>query len=166
MLVTDGETKPLRCPQPLSVPYCVFLLDRYNAKNVKPLFSFGHGLGYSKFDYSNVRVQYISVSPSPLDIRVSFDVANTGDVEAREVTQLYLTFPDAAGEPPRQLKGFQKISLRPDEIKRVTILLTDRSFSIWSVDLHKWTVVPGDYSVEVGASVADVRLHETVSIFA
>ena len=74
----------------------------------------------------------------------------------------YLGFPAAAGEPPLQLKGFVKTSvLAPGEEKTVTFDLDARSVSIWDVDTHQFTVVPGTYTAVVGASSRDHRLHGT-----
>src|SRR5204862_7655349 len=73
------------------------------------------------------------------------------------VPQLYLGYPQAAGEPPRQLRGFQKVSLRPGESRRVTFPLDSRSFSHWDTAAGNWTITPGCYDVLVGASSRDIR---------
>merc|ERR1712070_964192 len=98
----------------------------YNAHNVKPAFAFGHGLSYTQFEYSDLQINQRSVSIS---------VKNTGDVDGAEVPQLYLGFPASAQEPPKQLKGFQKIQLKSGASATVTFPLTDRDFSIWEFSL-------------------------------
>ena len=70
----------------------------------------------------------------------------------------------SAGEPPKQLKAFQKVQLAPGAKKTLTLALTPRSFSIWSVDAHTWTVVGGEFGVSVGGSSRDVRLSTTVHV--
>ena len=80
-----------------------------------------------------------------------------------QVPQLYLEFPDSAGEPPKQLKGFSKVALGAGESKTVSFDLDDRSFSIWNVNAHAWQVVPGSFGVMVGSSVDDIRLTTTIS---
>jgi len=98
----------------------------YNAHDVTPAFAFGHGLSYTQFEYSDLKVDQRSVSVS---------VKNVGDVDGAEVPQLYLGFPASAQEPPKQLKGFQKIQLKAGASATVTFPLTDRDFSIWEFSL-------------------------------
>jgi len=126
---------------------------RYHAHpEVSPLFPFGHGLGYAAFNYSNLRLY---------SGRVEVDVSNAGAVSGSEVVQLYLTFPSSAGEPPRQLKGFVKVGpLRPGKGATVPFALGARSLSVWDSGdgAHAWAEVKGTFTVEVGASSADIRL--------
>lgn len=118
-------------------------------------FPFGHGLSYTSFEYSNLEVS----QASPLQVNVSFTVANIGKRSGAEVAQLYLTFPAHAGEPRLQLKGFKKTeSLAPGESKVLVLPLTPRELSIWSIDEHKWVSVSGAFTVHVGASSRDLRL--------
>ena len=72
--------------------------------------------------------------------------------------QLYLDFPAAAGEPPNQLKGFQKVHLDVGASATVTIPLAPRDFSVWSVEARGWVVAHGEFGVAVGSSSADRRL--------
>ena len=128
----------------------------YDAHGVAPAFPFGHGLSYTSFTYAD-----LAVSKSA----VRFTVTNTGAVPGAEVAQLYLGFPAAAGEPPRQLKGFEKTAvLAPGASQTVTLVLDARSFSIWDVAQSAWSVVPGDFKVTVGSSSRDARLHATVTV--
>jgi beta-glucosidase len=91
---------------------------------------------------------------------VSFIVTNAGNVSAgAEVAQLYLTFPDHAGEPPSQLKGFHKTAvLSPGASEVVVLPLRDRDVSIFDAERMQWQVVPGKFGVWVGASSRDLRL--------
>ena len=120
----------------------------YDAKGIEPAFPFGFGLSYASFAYSG-----LSASPDA----VSVTVRNTGRRAGVAVPQLYLGFPAAAGEPPRQLKGYGKISLRPGESRRVTFPLDSRSFSHWDTAANAWSVTPGCYDVLVGTSSRDIR---------
>ena len=70
----------------------------------------------------------------------------------------------SAGEPPKQLKAFEKVQLAPGEKQALTLALTPRSFSIWSVDAHAWTVVSGEFGVSIGSSSRDVRLSTTLNV--
>lgn len=98
---------------------------------------------------------------------VSFTVANTGSVKGAEVSQLYLNFPPAAGEPPLQLKGFKKLMLAPGAKATVTIPLTDREFSTWDMDMargHGWKIAAGSFGVQVGGSSRDAALTGKISV--
>ena len=86
-----------------------------------------------------------------------------GDAHKAEVTQLYLGFPEAAGEPPRQLRGFVKTKpLAPGARTTLRFLLSARDLSVWDVASHGWLLVAGSHRVYVGASSGDLRLSGTV----
>jgi beta-glucosidase len=127
----------------------------YDANNVTPLFPFGFGLSYTTFGYSNLTVS--AVSPSG-QVQIGFDLTNTGPLTGAEVPQLYLGFPAAAGEPPKLLKGFQKITLSPGQTQHVTFNLNWEDLANWDVPSHSWLVTPGVFQVLVGASSRDIRL--------
>lgn len=121
----------------------------YNARNVKPKFAFGHGLTYSTFQLSNLKMEGRTITVV---------LANTGTVEAAETVQLYLTFPESAAEPPRQLRGFEKVKLAAGAKQQVSFQLTDRELSIWDAEKHAWSVVSGKFALELGFSSADLPL--------
>jgi beta-glucosidase len=126
----------------------------YDAKNQEPLFPFGYGLSYTAFRYSDLEVEHEGGAEAAVKVRIT----NTGDREGAEVVQLYLGNPEAAEEPPKQLKGFEKIMLEPGEAKTVTIQLDRNSLAAWDAKSHIWKVYPGTYSVMVGSSSRDIRL--------
>jgi beta-glucosidase len=130
----------------------------YDAKHIAPLFPFGFGLSYSTFGYSNLRV-----TPTAQGAVVTFNVTNTGTRTGAEVAQLYLSSPAAANEPPKQLKGYDKVLLLPGQTKTVTLTLDQRAFSHWDTQAHGWRVAPGCYGVGVGGSSAALPLHGVVS---
>jgi beta-glucosidase len=80
------------------------------------------------------------------------------------VAQVYVGAPAGAGEPPRQLKGFQKVRLRPGQTRHLTFVLDRRAFSIWDTASHAWTVVPGPHQIQVGDSSRDLPLRAVVDI--
>lgn len=121
----------------------------YNAHSVTPAFGFGHGLTFSTFQYSDLKIEGRSISCK---------VTNSGDRNAIEVPQLYLGFPAVAKEPPKQLKGFQKVHLKAGESTSVTFKLTDRDLSVWDTSEAQWSVVEGDFDVMVGSSSEDILL--------
>jgi beta-glucosidase len=97
-------------------------------------------------------------------VTVGVDVRNTGTRTGAEVVQAYVGDPAAAGEPPHQLKGFAKVSLRPGERRHVTLTLDRRAFSVWDSAAQRWTTTPGRYTVAVGDSSRDLPLSATVAM--
>jgi beta-glucosidase len=134
----------------------------YDANDQTPLFPFGYGLSYTSFKYSN-----LVVSPrlnQNGQVTVGVDVTNTGERAGADVAQVYVSDPPSAGEPPRQLKGFQKVQLAPGQTKHVLFKLDQRAFSIWNADAQNWTTVDGTYAVHVGDSSADLPLSAPVTV--
>jgi beta-glucosidase len=125
----------------------------YDAQNITPLFPFGFGLSYTSFQYSDLQIQ-----PSPDgatgDVTVSATVTNTGSRAGADVAQLYLDDPASVGEPPRQLAGFQRVSLAPGQSQQVTFQVTPRSEEWWDASANGWSSSPGAYGVYVGDSSA------------
>ncbi len=136
----------------------------YDAHGVKPLFPFGFGLGYTSFSYRDLAVQRISKGHGGLD--VSFTLRNTGSRTGQEVPQVYLgASPDVTvPQAVRSLAGYDKVTLRPGEAKRVHIRVDSAQLKYWSVTKHNWAVGSGARSVVVGSSSADLRLRTTVDI--
>ena len=83
-------------------------------------------------------------------------VINTGRRAGSEVVQIYLEFPKAAGEPPKQLKGFEKVILQPGEERTVHITLDAGAFKYWNQQANAWTTAPGSYRVMAGRSSRDI----------
>ncbi len=130
----------------------------YDKKEMQVLFPFGHGLSYTSFAYSNLRLSRDRMTDGG-SLTVSVDVTNTGDRAGKETVQLYVS--DHTGivqRPLRELKGFEKISLKPGETKTAVMTLDDRAFSWYSVELGDWYAAPGEYEIAVGASSRDLRL--------
>jgi beta-glucosidase len=134
----------------LNVGYCW-----YDANQITPLFPFGFGLSYTTFGYSNLTVG--AASPSG-QVQIGFDLTNTGVLTGAEVPQLYLGFPAAAGEPPKLLKGFEKITLPPGQTQHITFNLNWEDLACWDIAARGWIVPPGVFQVMVGASSRDIRL--------
>lgn len=135
----------------------------FDTKNISPLFPFGHGLSYTTFAYSNLSISPGSIS-LPAGAKIAVDVRNTGSRAGAEVVQLYLGFPPETSEPPRQLKGFQKIVLQPGQTRRVTFTIAPEELSFWSAGAQNWVAYPGKYQVMVGASSRDIRLTGSVAV--
>jgi len=121
----------------------------YDARDIEPLFPFGHGLGYTRW-----RVDDASVTGSPAaGVTVRVRVTNIGERDGTTIVQCYVEPPqDGPRRPLRQLRAFRKVALEPGESRMVELQLMERDFAVWSVAEHAWVVPPGDYTVVVGDS--------------
>jgi beta-glucosidase len=131
----------------------------YDSQNITPMFPFGYGLSYTTFAYSHLHV--VAGTGSTPSVTVTARVTNTGEVAGSDVAQLYLGDPAAAGEPPRQLKGFQKVTLNPGKSATVTFTLDGHDLSYWKSSANNWVVPNGQFHVYVGDSsaLANLPLH-------
>jgi beta-glucosidase len=159
---------------PISVPKSVGQLPvYYNAKrpaphdyvevDSKPLYSFGHGLSYSKFEYTDLQASPIE-SQGTVRVQVRFKVKNTSQRAGDEVTQLYLGDDvSSVVTPARQLRKFQRFTLQPGEQREVAFELTAEDLMLLNGSL-KWVVEPGTFTLHVGASSEDIRLKAQFNI--
>jgi beta-glucosidase len=133
----------------------------YDAKNLTPLFPFGYGLSYTRFRFAGLHISPAHGSGHQPRVTVTAQVTNTGRVTGSEVAQLYLGDPAVANEPPRQLKGFQRVTLRPGKSARVTFTLDSHDLSYWNDSANGWVVPAGGFQVSVGDSsaLAGLPLH-------
>ena len=136
----------------------------YDSRKMPVLFPFGHGLSYTTFEYSNLKVSKPAFKDTD-GVEVSITIKNTGSVEGKEVVQLYVS--DKTGvevRPEKELKGFDKVSLKPGESKEVTFKLDRRSFAYWNTDTGDWYAPSGKYIISVGASSRDIRATTEVDV--
>jgi beta-glucosidase len=124
----------------------------YDRQNITPAFPFGFGLSYTTFGYANLAV---GAPDAAGNVAVSFDVTNTGTRAGAEAAQVYVAQPAVTGEPPKNLRGFAKVSLAPGQTQRVSVTLDARSFQHWNNGA--WTTTAGS-QILVGASSRDIRL--------
>lgn len=127
----------------------------YDAKRKNPLWPFGHGLGYANWSFTDLNVSD-RVSPAT-NATVAFTASHDGRSGNRTTTaQLYLSFPESAGEPPQLLRGFTQVSTGAGTSTRVSLTLCARDVSVWSSGttdgLGGWVQVPGTFGVAVGTS--------------
>jgi len=123
----------------------------------KPLFPFGFGLSYTRFDYSDLKVGAREISPDA-SIEVSLTVRNAGDRFGQEVVQLYLEdVVSSVSTPVKELKGFAKVGLKPGEATTCSFRLTPDDLALFNANLER-VVEPGQFRVLVGASSEDIRL--------
>ena len=136
----------------------------YDTKDMNVLFPFGHGLSYTTYKYSNLKLSKRKIKAGD-PLTVSVDVTNVGRMAGKEVVQLYVAAPqDGMPRPVHELRGFDKVSLRAGETKTVTFELDSRAFAYWNKDIHDWYVASGDYGIEVGSSSRDIQYTKKVNI--
>ena len=122
----------------------------FAAQGTKPLFPFGYGLSYTRFDYADLKVT------GGQTLTVSFDVKNTGARAGSDSPQVYLT--DAHGQARVRLIGFSRVALQPGETRRVSVTADPRLLADFDASAHQWKIGAGAYRVAVGASSADFKL--------
>lgn len=136
----------------------------YDKAQKKVRFPFGFGLSYTQFKYSALKLSSREMDDEK-ELKVTFKVKNTGDVDGAEVAQVYVSDAESTVyKAPQELKGFEKIFLRAGEEKQVTITLDRRAFAYYDVDLNDWNVEDGVYHIFVAASSRDVRLKGSVKV--
>ena len=134
----------------------IFVGYRYYDTFGKPVrFPFGYGLSYTEFAYSNLKINGNTVTCT---------IKNTGDVAGAEIAQLYVRDKKStAFRPEKELKGFEKIFLKPGESKTVKFKLDDRSFAFYNTKTDGWCVEAGEFEILVGAACDDIQLRATVT---
>jgi beta-glucosidase len=143
----------------------IYVGYRYFDKNaVEPLFPFGYGLSYTKYDYSDLKVSADGMG-SGKPIEVGLQVRNSGSRAGAEVVELYLhDGHSSVDRPPQELKGFQRVTLAPGESKTVHFTLDKNATAFYSVAKKDWVTEPGQFNVLVGASSRDIRLKGSFTV--
>ncbi|WP_405399427.1 glycoside hydrolase family 3 protein [Streptomyces microflavus] len=145
------------------LPYTEGVFIGYRAwekAGTTPAYAFGHGLGYTTWEYENV-----SATPDAVTVRVR----NTGSRPGSDTVQIYLApapAPDAPERPARWLAGFARVTAAPGGSVEVTVPVEARAYQVWDEEAYGWKTVPGTYEVQAARSLADVRATTTVDITA
>jgi beta-glucosidase len=130
----------------------------FDRANIEPLFPFGHGLSYTKFDYGDLKITPDKAA-SGRPVRVSLTVRNSGPRAGAEVVQLYLhDLKSSLDRPPQELKGFRRVMLTAGQSEAVTFTIDQRAMSFYNPARHAWVAEPGGFEVLVGSSSRDIRL--------
>ncbi|MGE5528151.1 MAG: glycoside hydrolase family 3 C-terminal domain-containing protein [Patescibacteria group bacterium] len=128
----------------------------YDAREIEPLFPFGHGLSYTTFAYGGLEAPARAKIGDP--VRLSVAVRNTGAAAGKEVVQVYIRDVESSlPRPPKELKAFAKVSLAPGEEKKVEFTLERRAFAFYDPVAKDWVVEPGEFEILVGSSSRDIR---------
>ncbi|MEL6537552.1 MAG: glycoside hydrolase family 3 C-terminal domain-containing protein [Bacteroidota bacterium] len=123
----------------------------------QPLFAFGHGLSYSRFAYEGLKLEKPEIGKEGTQ-KVSVTITNTSDRAGDEIVQLYIQdVYSSVSTPVLQLKGFQRVSLSPEESKVVSFYLSPEDLSLWNAAMER-VVEPGEFKVMVGAASNDIKL--------
>jgi beta-glucosidase len=130
----------------------------------EPLYPFGYGLSYTTFAYSNLRTSTARL-PKDGQVTASVQVRNTGKRDGQEVVQLYVKHMGSRVDRPiKELKGFQRVALKAGEMKTVHLTLEAKDLAYWDAAKKRWVVEDEKVNLMVGASSADVKLQQTISV--
>ncbi len=155
-VMKSGEPKPtftMHYDEGLKVGY-----KWYDAEKKAVLFPFGHGLSYTTFAYSGLKVA------AGKETTVSFTVKNTGKRDGAEIAEVYAALPASADEPPKRLVGWSKVWLKAGESKGVTVSVSAKYLSIFDESVDGWKLVPGGYTFMVGGSSQELPLSARVDL--
>jgi beta-glucosidase len=129
-----------------------------------PLYPFGHGLSYTTFTYSNLKVAQSGTGASA-KVFISFDLKNSGDRAGSDVAQLYThQRTSTTYQPIKSLRAFQRVTLNPAESKTVTLQLPIKQLAFYDVKIHDFRVEPGVFDILIGSSSEDIRLRGEADI--
>ena len=136
----------------------------YDKKKMDVLFPFGHGLSYTTFAYSNLKISQDKIKDTDT-LTVSVEVTNTGEVAGKEVVQLYIADKESVViRPNKELKDFVKVDLQPGETKTVTFTLGKRAFAYYNTQIQDWHVESGEFDILIGQSSQNIVLSKTVFV--
>jgi len=154
-----GENDELNYEEGLFVGY-----RHYDKMNIDPLFAFGHGLSYTRFEYSDLQISSRNIKVGE-NIEVTLRVNNSGERAGSEIVQLYLNDSKSSViRPEKELKGFSKVQLEPGESKEVRMTLKPEDLMFWDKTTADWKAEAGKFNVLVGASSRDIRLSKSFKL--
>ncbi|MCH4552686.1 glycoside hydrolase family 3 C-terminal domain-containing protein [Aestuariibaculum lutulentum] len=136
----------------------------FDTKNVEPLYPFGYGLSYTKFEFSDLKTNK-SAYKSDEVIQVSFNVKNTGDFEGKEVAQLYVSDPESyVDKAAKELKGFKKVFVKSGEVQQVSIKLPVKELAYYNEVKKSWLIEPGEYVIKLGNSSRNIEAEVIIEV--
>lgn len=135
----------------------------FDKNNIEPLFPFGYGLSYTTFEYNNFKIYNENISGDQ-KLKISVDIKNSGKMTGKEVIQLYVNeVKPTVVRPLKELKGFEKVSLNPNETKTVTFFIDKDSLKYYDQLYRRWAVNDGNFTIMIGASSRDIKFSQQFS---
>ena len=137
----------------------------FDTKNVEPLYPFGYGLSYTNFDIKNARTDKNDAYLIDESIYITVDVENTGNMDGKEVLQLYTSKKESkVKRAAQELKGFEKVLVNKGETTKVTFELPVNELAYYNVEKKQWIVESGSYSIKIGNSSRELKAEVTINI--
>ncbi len=137
----------------------------YDIRGIQPMFPFGYGLSYTNFQISDLKLRKSFVDVDRENVELSVRVKNVGEMEGKEVVQLYIhDISSTLLKPKKELKGFSKVNLNVGEEKEVTFTLKKEDLSSYDSNLHQWVCEPGEFEILIGNSSQNIILREIVNV--
>ena len=132
----------------------------FDTKEIEPLFPFGHGLSYTSFKYSGLK---LVSAPNSAEVEVEFQITNTGKRDGAEAAQIYVEpVKPSVTRPVKELKSFAKVTLKPGEKQTVSLRLDKNAFAFYDPAQKGWVAEKGDYKILVGSSSREILLHGSI----
>jgi beta-glucosidase len=153
--IADKQMFSIEYPEGAAVGYKWF-----DAKNLQPLFAFGHGLSYTRFDYGRASAR----AESDGSVTVQFTVRNVGKRPGKDVAQVYASPANGGWEAPKRLAAYQKVDLAPGASRAVSLRVDPRLLATYDAAAQQWRIAPGVYRLLVGQSSRDIRSTATVDL--
>ena len=132
----------------------------YDRSGKEPFYPFGYGLSYSTFAYSNLAVE----KTGEHQVTVSFDIKNTGKMDASEIAQVYVHDVESSVRPLKELKGYDKVFLKKGETQRLSIVLNEDAFSYYDMNQHRFVVEKGVFEILVGPASNQLPLKAAIEL--
>src|SRR6056300_750790 len=133
----------------------------YDKNIIEPLFPFGHGLSYTEFEYSELKIK----KDMNNSFTCSYMIKNTGDTSGSEISQCYVQPKKSDNnEPIKTIQGFDKTFLNPGESKEIEIVLSKRNFTSWDLSKNDWDIKYKEYDILIGSSSRDIKLIERINL--
>ncbi len=136
----------------------------YEDKKIEPLYPFGYGLSYTSYSYRNLILEHSLIKIGD-ELKLSVEIENTGELDGQEIVQLYISDRESSvPRPIKELKGFEKVSLKTGEKKTVQFTLTKRDFAFWDIEDKDWKVEAGMFEILVGSASNNILLKSLLEI--
>lgn len=154
-----GETRQTLYSESVFIGY-----RYYDTAKMQVLFPFGHGLSYTKFSYGEIQFSQPEYQEGD-EFTVSVDVTNIGEMDGKEIVQLYVAAPESKiYKPEKELRGFKKVFIQRGATRTVEFKLDKRAFAYYNVGIHDWHVENGEYEIRIGASSRDIRCVRKIKV--